>query len=201
MSRTQTQVQVTREEMKNILSDVNSPQFISMVTNVPQKMNKWLNYWLVDGNGKKSKNPNPTPNPYMENGILNHSKKYKIITGFDYENSVNSRRKKEGKEENFVSGQGREVWFDVVSKGLVTDKKTGNKFYLRYQYQDDSTIGTPEYLHNGNPIEKQLFQDFLVKRSNSYSNQGLDNTLNFQVCDLNNIISISMNHYKYILTN
>lgn len=200
MSRTQTQVQVTREEMKNILSDVNSPQFISMVTSVPQKMNKWLDYWImVDGN--KKKNPNPTMNPYLDSTILQHMKKIDIVIGFDYEDSVNGRRKKEGKEQDFESGQGRESWFNMISKSLVTDKKTEQKFYIRYQFTDRSHSDTPEYTHNGNPIEKQLFQDYLVKKSYDYSNQGLDNTLNFQVCDLRHVEVITMNHVEYTLTN
>jgi hypothetical protein len=121
------------------------------------------------------------------------------VTGFDYEKSINRRLEKEGKESNFVSGEGREVWFDVISKGLVTDKKTRSKFYLRYQYLKDSTIGQPEYLYNGNPIEKQMFESFLTKKSERYTNQGLDDTLNFQVCDLNNILFLSMGGEVYEL--
>jgi hypothetical protein len=87
----------------------------------------------------------------------------------------------------------------MISKGLVTDKKTRSKFYLRYQYLKDSIIST-EYLFNGDPIMKQLFESYLTKKSeNSYSNQGLDDTLNFQVCDLNNITEISMGGEKYEL--
>jgi len=202
---------ITRVQMKDILSNVNNPDMISFISKTPEKMNQYLDYWLIGENGKKTKNPNPTPNPYFESGIMNLSKKYKIVTGFDYENSVNNRLKREGKEQNFVSGykptvdengevKQREVWFDMISKGLVTDKKTHQKFYLRYQFLKDSTV-TTEYLYNGNPILKQLFESYMTKKSeNSYSNQGLDDTLNFQVCDLNNILEISMGGEKYELT-
>ena len=201
MTQTQQITQISRNEMVNVLTDVNNPQFISFVSNVPQKMNKFLDYWLIGENGKKSKNPNPTENPFMENGIIEHSKKYKIVTGFDYEDSVNGRRKREGKEEDFESGQGREVWFELISKGLVTDKKTHSKFYLRYQYCEDSKIGVPEFIHNGTVIDKEIFSQFLTKKNtDSYSNQGLEDTLNFQVCDLNNIEEITMNGVRYELT-
>jgi hypothetical protein len=177
-------------------------------------MNQYLDYWIIGEGGKKTKNPNPTINPFLEGGIFNLSKKFKIITGFDYVNSVNNRLKKEGKESNFVGGfqpkvtetgevvpSEREVWFDMISKGLVTDKKTRTKFYLRYQFLKDSVISN-EYLYNGNPILKQLFESYLTKKTeDSYSNQGLDDTLNFQVCDLNNILEISMGGEKYQLTN
>jgi len=190
---------ITRSNLRSILSEVNNPDFISFVSRTPEKMNGFLDYWLVGENGKKTKNPNPTPNPFFTDGIFNLSRKYKIVTGFDYEKSINRRLEKEGKESNFVSGEGREVWFDVISKGLVTDKKTRSKFYLRYQFLKDSTIGKPEYLYNGNPIEKQMFESFLTKKSEGYQNQGLDDTLNFQVCDLNNILSLSMGGEVYEL--
>jgi len=202
---------ITRTEMKDILSNVNNPDMISFVSNTPEKMNQYLDYWLIGENGKKSKNPNPTVNPYFEGGVTILSKKFKIVIGFDYEKSINRRLEKEGKEGNFVSGfkptvdeetgevKQREVWFDMISKGLVTDKKTHSKYYLRYQYLKDS-ITQSEYLYNGNPILKQLFESYLTKKSeNSYSNQGLDDTLNFQVCDLNNILEISMGKEKYVL--
>jgi hypothetical protein len=198
--------------MKEILSNVNFPDMISFISKVPVKMNQYLDYWITDENGKKSKNPNPTVNPFLESGIINHSKKFKIITGFDYVNSVNNRLKKEGKEQNFVGGfqptvnengevvpSEREVWFEMISKGLVTDRKTHSKFYLRYQFLKDSVTDS-EYLYNGNPILKQLFESYMTKKvEDSYSNQGLDETLNFQVCDLNNITEISMGGEKYQL--
>ena len=200
MKTEQTLVQVSRTEMKNILSEVNTSQFISFESKTPQKMNKWLNYWL-EVEGSRKKNPNPTPNPFMDFGIYNRQVKIDIVIGFDYEDSVNGRRVKEYKTPDFESGQGKEPWFNLVSKSLVTDKRTESKFYLRYQFTDRSHMKENEYSHDGNPIERQMFQDYLVKKNTeSYSNQGLDNTLNFQVCDLKHIISITMNHHKYILT-
>lgn len=202
---------ITRTQLINILSGVNNPDMISFISKVPVKMNQYLDYWLVGENGKKSKNPNPTVNPFFESGIYDLSRKYKIVTGFDYEKSINRRLEKEGKEGNFEGGykptidevtgevKQREVWFDMISKGLVTDKKTRSKFYLRYQYMKDSTIGQPEYLHNGNPIMKEIFESFMTKKSEGYSNQGLDETLNFQVVDINNLVTISMGGEVYDL--
>lgn len=193
-------MEITREQLKNILSEINNPTWVGFTSRTPEKMNQYLNYWLIGEGGSKTKNPNPTPNPYFQNGIWKVSKKYRIITGFDYEKSVNRRLEKEGKESNFVSGEGKEVWFDIISKGLVTDKRTHTKFYFRYQHLKDSVIGTPEYFYNGNPIMKQLFEDYLTQRNSFYENQGLDNPLMFQVCDLENIEKISINeeHFELI---
>jgi len=177
----------------NVLNDVNSPTITSFISKVPVKMNKYLDYWVINEEGKKKKNPTPTPNPYYEEGIINHSRKYKIITGFDYVKSVTRRRNDEGIEEVF---EPKENWFDVISKGLVTDKSTHSKLYFRYQYQNDSTLDQ-EYLYRGDRIGRELFEQFEVERSN-YENQGVDDPCKFQVCDLDNILELTMNGTKYI---
>jgi hypothetical protein len=195
-------MKTTRNQMRTILENVNNPDMISFTSRTPVDMNQYLDYWITDENGKKHKNPNPTPNPFFETGIQNLSTKFKIITGFDYVKSVNRRLEKEGKEGNFVGGfknEERETWFDVISKGLVTDKKTHTKYYLRYQYCKDSVIGKPEYSFNGDPIEKRLFESYMKQSKNFYDNQNLENPLMFQVCDLNNILSISMGKEVYEL--
>ncbi len=175
-----------------VLSNVNNPTFSSFVSKVKVKMNQYLDYWIINEEGKKKKNPNPTKNPYYEEGIINHSRKVQINTGFDYVNSVNGRLKKEGKEQDF---EGQDNWFEVISKGLVTDKSTRTKLYFRYQYLKTSTQDQ-EFLFQGNQIEKRLFESFMTEKSN-YENQGLDNPLQFQVCDLNNILKISIGGVTY----
>ena len=176
-----------------ILSNVNTPTITSFRSKVPVQMNQYLDYWIIDENGKKRKNPNPTRNPYFDNGIINHSRKYKIVTGFDYVVSVDKRREKEGIEEPF---EPKENWFEIVSKGLVTDKKTHSKLYFRYQYQLDSTL-EQEYLFNNDVIGKELFEQYEKERSN-YENQGVENPCRFQVCDLNNILEISIGGTRYV---
>jgi len=181
-------------ELVTLLSNVNTPQFVGGIFDVPEDMNKFLDYWIINEEGKKKKNPNPTPNPYYESGIRKVSKKFKLVTGFDYEKSVNNRLEKEGKEGNFES---KENWFDVVSKGLVVNKNNPDKFYFRYQYQTDSTTESVSYFE-GNPIDKHVYQSFLKEKSN-YENQGLDNPLRFQVVGVENIKEISFGGVKYIL--
>lgn len=176
-----------------ILSNVDNPTITSFRSKVPVQMNQYLDYWIINDEGKKKKNPNPTRNPYYDEGIINHSRKYKIVTGFDYEKSVNRRLDNEGKETDFES---QENWFEVVSKGLVTDKKTHTKLYFRYQYQLDSTL-EQEFLFQDDVIGRELFEQYEKERSN-YENQGLDNPLKFQVCNLDNILEISIGGTKYV---
>ena len=93
--------------MKNILLENNTNQFISMVSKTPQKMNDYLDYWLIQENGKRKKNPNPTPNPF-NSGIYKEQYKIDVLTGFgDYDKIIINRLRKEGKTEeevqNFVN--------------------------------------------------------------------------------------------------
>ena len=182
MKTTLTVSTITRDELKNILSTVNTPMFISIKSNTELPMNKKGNPWF---------------------GVRKISEKYKILTGFDYDQSIDGRQEKEGVEKIDTNPNDRPQWFEQISKGLVTDKKTGEKFYLRYQYMTDSTLSSklsPEPNFK-NDIEKQMFESF-KKKSSSYDNQGLENPLRFQVCDLRNIeeISIMGNHYKLLDT-
>jgi len=178
----------------NVLNDVNLPTITSFISKVPVKMNKYLDYWIINGEGKKKKNPTPTPNPYYNEGIINHSRKYKIVTGFDYVKSVTRRRNDEGIEEVF---EPKENWFDVISKGLVTDKSTHSKLYFRYQYQGDSTLDQ-EYLYRGDRIGRELFEQFEIERDTYYENQLVNDPCKFQVCNLNNILELTINGTKYI---
>lgn len=192
---TQTIVSPTdwKSVLGDVLTEVNTPQFVSLISKVPVQMNQYLDYWIFNDEGKKKKNPNPTRNPYYDEGIINHSRKFKIITGFDYVNSVTRRREDEGIEEVFES---KENWFDVISKGLVTDKSTHSKLYFRYQYQLDSTL-EQEFLYQGDRIGRELFQQFEKDRSN-YENQGVNDPCRFQVCNLENILELTINGTKFI---
>ena len=234
MKTEQTLVQTTRTEMKNILLDVNTSQFVSFISKTPQKMNDYLDYWLIQENGKKKKNPNPTSNPFQNSGIYSKQYKIDIVIGFNnYEELVINRLRKEGKTEeevqNFVNRHEikrtekitqmrengkteeeiteemnkpqKENWWNVLSNSLCTDKRTESKFYLRYQFTEKSHSKDTEYTHNDNPIERQMFRDYLTKKNtDSYESQGLDKPLNIQMCDLSNIIELTMNGTKYILT-
>jgi len=227
-------VRTSREEMKNILSENNTNQFISMVSKTPQDMNKFLDYWLII-EGSKRKNPNPTINPYMESGIYKEQYKIDVLTGFgDYENIIVNRLRKEGKTEeevqNFINRHEikrtetiqrmreegkteeeiqeyldrpqRENWWRQISNSLVTDTKTERKFYLRYVYTERTHSHPDTFTFEGNEVEREVFEGFLTKKNTEgYSSQGLDHTFNIQFCDLDNIVELTMNGTKYILTN
>ena len=197
MLQEKTLVLINTTELKSILLDFKGVTMSSMISLTPLEMKKFDEYWLVDENGKKKKNPNMVENPYFDK-IFTYSERYKIVIGFDdYEDLVNKRRKNEGLPTDFVQ---QENWFERVenSRVLVTDKSTKSKFYLRYQYQKDS-ITNMEYRFEGNSIDKKLFESYMKEKTN-YENQGGENTLNFQVCNLENILELTFNGTTYKVT-
>lgn len=185
MNTTKSKVQITKNQLVDLLNGVTTPQFISLFMLTDVVMNKFLNY---------KENGRQFPNPYFNGGVKKLSKKYKIIIGFDYENSVNGRLEKEGKESDFES---QKNWFEHISKCVVTDTKTGTKKYLTYQYLKDSTL-TEEFHFDNDIIGKEMFKQYM-KSSTDYSNQGLDNPLMYQVVNIDNIVEISMGGSVYEL--
>ena len=187
---------ISVSELYAILAGVVGCIFISFRTNTPTAMNQYLNYWLVGADGKKTKNPSPVRNPYFDLGIRTIARKFKIVIGFDYENSVNGRLDKEGKDADFEASQN---WIEhcADNRVCVMNRKDNSKKYLAYQYLDDSILEC-EYQYNGNPIEAKLFEAFKQAKS-TYSNQGLDNVLAFQVVALDNIEEISIMGAQYVI--
>jgi hypothetical protein len=175
------------------------------------KMNQYLDYWLInDKTGKRTKNPNPTLNPYYDKVICVAWRK-DILINFDYQKAINNRLEKEGKTADF---QASKNWFQHVgdSKIVVEHKTDTSKKYLAYQYvlrtatQDEQTQITDskhkvsrseyEYYFEGKPIDKETILQYM-KEPSSYDNQGLENTLNFQVMAIEHIKFISLNGETY----
>lgn len=190
---------ISRKDFLNIVLTNDKCRLFSMVTKTPVNMNQYLNYWLMNPEtGKRTKNPNPTVNPYFEKGIDCVSNRHTLVTNFDYFRSLNNRLLSEGKEQR-SEGEKGETWYEHYQNHLsvVVDKKTHTKFYLQYQYTDKS-ISQLTYFYDGQPIEKSLFDMYLPPKGD-YSGQGLDNTLNIQVVNIDNILEVSFNNKKYIL--
>jgi hypothetical protein len=236
-TKEQVLVRVTRTEMKSILMEVNTNQFISMVSRTPQKMNDYLDYWLIQENGKKKKNPNPTVNPYKDSGIYKEQHKIDVLTGFgSYDDIVMERGIKEGWTEDQINewlnrnqikrdeylnnspdtigksqveideimseyDKKHQSRFTLLSNSLLTDSRTESKFYLRYVYTVRTHSKPSVFTHEMNEVDRQVFQGFLTKKNtNSYQGQGLDHTFNIQQVELENIVELTMNGTKYILT-
>jgi hypothetical protein len=60
----------------------------------------------------------------------------------------------------------------------------------------DSTL-EQEYLYKNDPIGRELFESYEKEKSN-YENQGVDDPCRFQVCNLENVLELTINGTKYI---
>jgi hypothetical protein len=67
---------------------------------------------------------------------------------------------------------------------------------MSYQRSNNSLI-EQKYLFRGNTIEKVLFQDYLTKKGEQYSNQGLtENPLRIEVVKLENIKRLNIDGHR-----
>ncbi len=166
---------IPRSNMITLLSEVERPTFVHLVTDTKVRMNK-------------------TNNPYYDEIRKVLSSNFYI--GLEYEKRVNVNREKEGKETDFLSSP---LCGKVhISKCVLTDTKTRTKFYLMCEWFKRS-YPKIDYIHNGNSIDKQIFESYLVKRKES-EKQDLEKKVNIVTYGMDSIKEIRMNRTRYILT-
>jgi len=173
--KTQNIVTITLEELLIILSNIVIPTFTHIVSVTKPKMNK-------------------TGNPYFDQ-IFKRSKGNYFIGG-TYEDMVRVRQGKEGLVPDFVSlpcSVGTKV---EGTKCLQFNEKL-NRHYLQYFIFETSHIKS-EFSFEGNSIDKGLFENFLVKKSET-SRQPQENKHHPQSFMLSSIQEISLNGSKYII--
>ena len=182
---------ITKHDFKEVLSNVDF--FVSNVgltTLKKVKMNKYLDFRV---SGKDN------PNPYYER-VLIEQRLSNIQTGFDYVKQLTGKYKREGivPVENEDK---KDIWFNIVSKSLVVDKKTGSKFYFRYQDHESSYIDVT-YTFNGEPIEYNLVRPYVKESKTDYSKyqNGLDNPTQAKLLNIKYIkrMAISKEVYEVI---
>jgi hypothetical protein len=187
-------VHCTPAQFVDVLRNLDSPQFAAGIFDTPVDFNKYADYYL-EVDGKKKKNPNAILNPFFDDGVRCVTKKFKLVTGFDYETSIVTEAKKEGVPLTWERG---DIWYNLISKTLAVHKNDPTKFYFRYQYLDNSII-TADYYFKGNTIDRTIFKQFLKDKSKAYANQGLYDPTAVQVVSVDNIVECSINGTTYIL--
>lgn len=127
---------------------------------------------------------NKTGNPYYGKVIKKNRGNYLI--GNEYEQRI---------RESF---EVQTNWFEHVSKCVVQSKKNPDQKYLQYEYFKESNPVT-EFSFEGQTIDKVLFEDFLVKKSEP--NQPLERKVYFQTYSMDSIKEFSLDGTKYIIEN
>lgn len=115
------------------------------------------------------------------------------MLGYDYENSVNLQREREGKEANFEAESRR--WGIRLDRYFVEHK---GKYYLTIKVQ--GTSSPTYYDQDGNEVDRKSFQDHEYARSSS-SRQEVEKQVIHREYSLDNIMVINMMNEKYLLQN
>jgi len=165
-------VLITRPQMKTLFMEVTKPEMINLVTETFPKMNK-------------------TGNPYY--GEIVKKSKGNFLLCTDYSKRVNVNRDKEDKDKDFVpqSPKGKKH----LSPCVLTDEKTESKLYLMVERFDEIKPKVV-YFHNDNPIEFEMFRNFLPPISDNKS-QGLDREVKPLTYLFDSIVSFSFRGRKF----
>lgn len=131
---------ITKVEMLEILSRVEKSTFINLVTETKLRMNK-------------------RNNPYYDKVIK--KSKSNFLIGNDYETRVQTNESKEGLTPDFVSEENKVG--NHVSKCVLFNDKTQSHYLMVERF--DEIKPQVEYVFEGNQIDKMLFNDFMVKVS------------------------------------
>ncbi len=169
------EVMINQEELLTLLSNVVKPTFTQILSEILPKMNK-------------------TNNPYFEK--VTKVSKGNYFIGGSYEDMVTTRMEKEGIEGTFDSEENKTGTHVEGTKCVLFNERL-NRHYLQYFIFPTSKIKS-EFIFEGNSIDKQIFESYLVKKSNT-SRQPQENKHKPQSLMLTNIKEISLGGIKYII--
>lgn len=168
-------VQISKTELIGLLNGIEKSTFVHLLTETKVRMNK-------------------TGNPYFDRIIKKSSCNY--LMGNDYGKRVIVNGEKEGipSEENTFEVEemkGKKH----VSKVVCIDTKTESVYYLMVERFDEISPKV-EYVCEGNPIEKQLFESYMVKVSES-KKQPQERKVKVLTFKIDSIKEISFGKEKY----
>ena len=164
--------QITKNELLNLLNGVQSSTFVHLVTETKVRMNK-------------------TGNPYFDKVVKKSSCNF--LMGNDYENRVITNEEKEGLEGTFEVEEMKGKRH--ISKVVCIDTKTETKHYLCVERFDEIKPKV-EYSFEGTTIQKMMFENYLVKVSES-SKQQQQRKVKWLTYGIDSIKQISFNKEVY----
>jgi hypothetical protein len=159
------------------------PPFLSITMETP--FTKWTKKCKEDG----------SINPYWKEVTKETTKTYLLVT--NYEKRVNTNMSKEGIEDTHELGElkGRQHY----SKSILFDTVNEKEFYLMVEQFDEIKPSETIYRHNGNQIDKMVFEKWLTHYDN-YTSQQQDRKVQVMTPKLSNIKSIKVNGIKFNIT-
>lgn len=174
VTKIKTRIQISENELLDILMNVTKPTFTNILYRVKVRMNK-------------------TDNPYFEKVFK--TTRGNFFIGGTYQDMVNTRMEKEGIEPNFESLECSVGKHYEGSKCVQFNEKL-NRFYLQYFTFPQTSKLESVYEYEGNFIDRELFRSYEVKKSES-SRQPQENKHIPQSLMLSSIMEISLNGNIY----
>lgn len=168
---------INRNELEvRLREEIKGCRPVSIVINTVPQMNK-----KVDGQ----------PNPLY--GRVKKRAYHSVMVGFNYQNSVNNQRDREGKETDFVAES--RAWGEHVEGASALIYYNG-QYYLSCKLE--RTIAT-QYLVDGEVVDYEtVVKPYMPVRKES-SRQGVDKTVKPMNPFLKNIETITMNGETYVI--
>jgi hypothetical protein len=167
-------IKVTENELLEILKGLEKPTFTNIKSKVVTRMNK-------------------TGNPYFQKVFKTTEGNYFI--GGDYEKMVNSQIKKEDLEGIDFKSQECKVG-NHVSKCILYNDNTKKHYLQHYVFKEIPLKSTFEF--EGNEIEKQMFESYMVKKSENKS-QPQERKIFPPTFMMSSILEISLNGNRYVV--
>jgi hypothetical protein len=179
-------IEITIDELKTII--INEIETKSLVPFINITSETPFTNWL-----KKSKTDGSI-NPFWKEVTKETTKTYLPIV--NYKNRVTKNMNKEGIEGEHELGnlKGKRH----ISKCLLTDTETGTKFYIMVEQFDEVKPIETIYRHNGNEIDKMLFDKWRTQYNN-YTSQEQDRKVQVLTPLLSNIKRIKINGQGYLI--
>lgn len=167
-------IKVTENEMLQILLSLDKPTFTNIKSKVVTRMNK-------------------RNNPYFEKVFKTTEGNYFI--GGDYEKMVNNQIKKEDLENIDFKSKECSVG-NHVSKCILYNENTEKHYLQHYVFREIPLKSTYEF--EGNEIEKQLFESYLVKKSENKT-QPQERKIVPPTFKMESILEMSLNGNRYVI--
>ena len=182
MNKEQQVVSVTELELLNVFKEIGvnfkpKSDLINVVLSTTPKLKK-------------------TGNPYF-GGVTKHStSNYKLLQ--NYQKRVETNGENEGipKEENTFESE-KSSGKHHISPCVLQSDTDENVFYLNLEYFEEVRPKS-EFFFNGEPIERELLEDFLPKKSEN-NKQPQDRKVWVIQPKFESIVSVSMNGVKYVV--
>ena len=133
-----------------------------------------------------------TGNPYKS---IRKVSKINAMINYHYEDGVKRRLAAEGKNPNDFSA-GSSWHSPVMVNGRMTAFCKHNKTGAEYLRLMLNRVISTQYFADGKPVEKSEIEEFLPKK-NSYSGQGLNNSMKVITLGIDNVLEITVNGKTY----